>query len=160
MRADESDEARLVEYATALADAIALAMPRWVERSVERVATDAGHPIDPELRRAAAAAGLRCRDEVGPAVRSLLLTDLDEQRSTPLAVLRAAVRYPTEVLAGAGVPAVGRDEFEVRAHPEDRYALAPASFADVDESLAEPGLVWGAAKAHVHLARRSAEGRR
>ncbi|MFN7149552.1 MAG: hypothetical protein ACK4V6_08720 [Microthrixaceae bacterium] len=160
MRADESDEAALMAYATALADAIDLVLPRWVERSVERVRTDAGHPLDPELRRATTAAGQRCRDEVGPAVRSLLLTDADEQRSTPLAVLRAAVRYPTEVLAGAGIPAVERDEFQVRAHPDDRYSLAPASFADVDESLAEPGLVWGAAKAHVHLARRSAEGRR
>ena len=33
------------------------------------------------------------------------------------------------------------------------YDLAPANFADVDPALAEPGLLWGAAKAHVHLAR-------
>lgn len=160
MRADESDETRLVEYATALADAVEPALVGWVERSVEQVCRDAGRPVDPDLRRAAAAAGARCRDDVGPRLRSLLSTDLDEQRSTPLALLRGAVRYPTEVLAAAGVPPVDRDEFEVRAHPEDRYSLAPASFADVDESLAEPGLVWGAAKAHVHLARRAAEGRR
>lgn len=160
MRADEADEARLVEHATALADAIDGALAPWVERSVELVCVDAGRSLDPELRRAAVVAGRRCHDEVGPAIRSLLLTDVDEQRSTPLAVLRAAVRYPTEVLAAAGVPAVARDEFEVRAHPDDRYSLAPASFSDVDESLAEPGLVWGAAKAHVHLARRSVEGRR
>ena len=160
MRADEADEAALTAYATALADGIEATLAGWVERSVERVCVDAGHPADPELRRAAAVAGQRCCDEVGPAVRSLLLTDVDDQRSTPLAVLRSAVRYPTDVLAAAGIPAVERDEFEVRAHPDDRYSLAPASFADVDEALAEPGLVWGAAKAHVHLARRSAEGRR
>jgi hypothetical protein len=40
------------------------------------------------------------------------------------------------------------------------YDLTPASFADVDPALHEPGLVWGAAKAHVHLARRRREGRR
>src|SRR5690606_30886508 len=113
------DEARLVDYATVLADAIEVALPRWVERSVERVCIDARRPLDPALRGAAADAGRRCRDEVGPAVRSLLLTDVDEQRSTPLAVLRAAVRFPTEVLVSAGVPAVERDEFEVRAHPDD-----------------------------------------
>lgn len=160
MRADESDEARLVEYATALADGIDRALAGWVERSVLRVCLDAGRPFDPPTRRAAVSAGERCRADVGARVRTLLLTDLDDQRSTPLALLRDAARYPTEVLAEAGVPAVERDEFDVRAHPDDRYALAPASFADVDESLAEPGLVWGAAKAHVHLARRSAEGRR
>lgn len=160
MRADESDEARLVDYATALADGVDRALPGWVERSVQRVCLDAARPVDPPTRRAAVSAGERCRADVGARVRTLLLTDLDHQRSTPLALLRDAVRYPTEVLAAAGVPAVERDEFDVRAHPDDRYALAPASFADVDESLAEPGLVWGAAKAHVHLARRSAEGRR
>jgi hypothetical protein len=160
MRADESDEARLVEYATVLADGIERSLAGWVERSVRRVCLDAARPFDPAMRRAAASAGERCRDDVAPRVRTLLLADLDDQRSTPLALLREAVSYPTEVLAAAGVPPVPRDEFDVRAHPDDRYAQAPASFADVDASLAEPGLVWGAAKAHVHLARRAAEGRR
>ena len=40
------------------------------------------------------------------------------------------------------------------------YDLSPASFADLAPALKEPGLVWGAAKAHVHLSRRRAEGRR
>ena len=44
--------------------------------------------------------------------------------------------------------------------PDDPYDLTPGSFADVDPSLHEPGLVWGAAKAHVVLARRRREGRR
>ena len=38
--------------------------------------------------------------------------------------------------------------------PDDDYDLSPATFADIDESLHEPGLVWGAAKAHVVLTRR------
>jgi hypothetical protein len=58
------------------------------------------------------------------------------------------------VLRAAGVPPVRRDEFAEHAFPDDVYDLAPASFADVDPSLHEPGLVWGAAKAHVHLSRR------
>jgi hypothetical protein len=85
---------------------------------------------------------------------------VDQQATGPLALLREAVRYPTAVLADAGVPPVVRDEFAVRAFPDDAYGLAPAAFADVDPSLHEPGLVWGAAKAHVVLARRRAEGRR
>jgi hypothetical protein len=55
---------------------------------------------------------------------------------------------------------VARDEFSLRNFPDDVYDLTPASFADVDPELHEPGLLWGAAKAHVHLARRRREGRR
>jgi hypothetical protein len=48
----------------------------------------------------------------------------------------------------------------MRSFPDDVYDLTPASFADVDPALHEPGLVWGAAKAHVHLARRRRQGKR
>ena len=89
-----------------------------------------------------------------PRIRTLLSMDLDEQATNPLALLRSAVRYPTEVLAAHGVPPVDRDEFAVRAFPDDVYDLSPASFGDVHPDLHEPGLVWGAAKAHVHLQRR------
>ncbi len=44
--------------------------------------------------------------------------------------------------------------------PDDDYDLTPASFGDLDPALHEPGLVWGAAKAHVFLARRRAAGQR
>lgn len=154
----EGDDLLLAEYAGALADAIEVALPAWVVRSVEQAAQAAGLPADDELRAAAVAAGERCRAEVAPQVRALLMSDLDTQRSTPLALLRAATSYATAVLAAAGVPEVPRDEFDVRAFPADVYALSPASFADVDESLREPGLVWGAAKAHVHLARHRPSG--
>ncbi|MEZ5227993.1 MAG: hypothetical protein R2710_15365 [Acidimicrobiales bacterium] len=53
-----------------------------------------------------------------------------------------------------------RDPFAVQTFPDDLYDLAPATFADIDEALHEPGLMWGAAKAHVHLSRRRAEGLR
>ena len=83
--------------------------------------------------------------------------DIDDQADTPLAILRGAVEYPTEVLRRAGVPPVERDEFARRSFPTDVYGLAPANLADVAPELAEPGLVWGAAKAHAHLARRRRE---
>ena len=47
-----------------------------------------------------------------------------------------------------------------RNFPDDVYDLSPATFADVDPALHEPGLVWGAAKAHVHLAPAGARERR
>ena len=146
------------EHATALADAVEAAIPVWVERSVARRMADAGRS-EPEVAAAAvaaAAAGQRARQEVGPRVRELLDADIDEQRSTPLALLREAVRYPTEVLRAAGVEPVERDEIQERLFPDDVYDLAPATFADVDPTLTEPGLAWGAAKAWNHRRRHGA----
>src|SRR6478672_9662305 len=77
---------------------------------------------------------------------ALLATDVDAQTTNPLSVLRAATRHPTAVLAHHGVAPAVRDEFAVRAFPDDVYALSPATWSDVDESLAEPGLAWGAWK--------------
>ena len=105
-------------------------------------------------------AGRRAAVDVGGQVRALLEQDVDEQATGPLAIVRTAVRYPTEVLQAAGVPPTVRDEFAERAFPDDRYGLAPAAFADLDPALHEPGIVWGAAKVHVVLARRKAEGSR
>jgi hypothetical protein len=141
--------------ATALADAIEAALPGWVERSVARRAAGAGRAVDPDVARAASAAGVRARVEVGARVRRLLALDIDEQRTNPLSLLRDAVRYPTEVLRGAGVPVVERrDDFAIRAFPDDEYDLTPATWADVDPSLQDPGITWGAWKAYTHLSRR------
>ena len=150
-----ADEATLQEYAIALADAIDAALPRWVERCVtSRVTLDsAGVSL---VREVAA----RAHVEVGTRVRALLLADVDTQRGNPLALLRDAVCYPTEVLDSLTAPVPDRDEFARRNFPHDRYDLTPASFADVDPTLQEPGLLWGAAKAHVFLQRRRTEGRR
>jgi hypothetical protein len=141
------------EHATALAEAVDAALPGWVERSVHRRLADFGVAPDPEVAAAAAEAGRRAAVEVGAAVRTLLEADIDEQATTPLSLLRGAVRYPTAVLERAGVPPVVRDEIQERLLPDDLYDLAPATFADVDPALAEPGLRWGAAKAHAHLQR-------
>jgi hypothetical protein len=144
------------EHATALADAIEGALPAWVERSVARRLEAAFGAVDPRLMAAAAEAGRLARDEVAPRVRALLATDVDEQRTTPLALLRGAVRYPTAVLHDAGVPPVERDRAQARLFPDDVYDLAPATFADVDPTLTEPGLAWGAAKAWNHRRRHGA----
>jgi len=108
---------------------------------------------DPATMTQAVASGERARREVGYQVRCLLETDVDAQRSNPLSVLRGAARFPTTVLRDAGVPPVVRDRFSEERFPEDIYDLGPASFADLDPSLHELGLRWGAAKAFVHRAR-------
>jgi hypothetical protein len=116
--------------------------------------------VPADVREAARAAAARARADVGAELRAFLALDVDDQRTNPLAILRAAVRYPTAVLRDAGVPPVRRDEFKARAFPDDVYDLAPATWKDVDESLQEPGLIWSAWKAKTVLDRRRGEGRR
>ena len=157
---DPGDAAVLARYARDLADGIEAALAGWVVGCVERILVAYRGQIDPAERQAAEDAGLEAVGDIGPRVRALLLTDIDEQRTSPLALARDAVRYPTAVLERAGVPPVERDPFTVRQFPDDLYDLTPASFTDLDPALHDPGLTWGAAKAHVHLARRRREGRR
>ena len=157
---DPDDAAALARYAAALGDGIEAAIPGWVARSV--AATLAAQRLDPPPGLAAEvdAAAAAATADGAPRVRALLATDVDAQGTNPLAVLRSLVRYPTAVLRAAGARPVARDEFRERSFPDDVYDLVPAAFRDVDESLHEPGIVWGAAKAHVHLARRRREGKR
>jgi hypothetical protein len=151
---DVDDEAALVRYALALADGIERALPVWVLRAVTARADDWRPGLGDRLRPAAEQAGGWAVAKQGAQVRALLLRDVEAQGASPLAIVRTAVEHPTAVLAAAGVPPLVRDEFSRRAFPDDHYDLAPASFADLDPSLHEAGMVWGAAKAHVILRRR------
>ena len=146
--------------ARALAAAVEEALPGWVERSVERLLVAFAGTADPGAMEEARDAGRRAAQDVGGRVRALLEADVDDQRTNPLAVLRSAVRYPTEVLARAGVPPVVRDDFSQERFPDDVYDLSPAAFADVDSALHQLGLEWGAAKAWVHMQRHGRAGRR
>ena len=158
--ANSADEAALRRYADSLATGIEAALPGWVVRCVERIMIAWAAEVPNDVEQEAAEAGQRAATEVGTRVRALLATDVDEQATGPLALVREAVRWPTAVLAAAGVPAVERDPFAERTFPDDVYDLAPASFADLDPTLQDAGIAWGAAKAHVVLARRKVEGLR
>ncbi len=157
-RADEADEARLVDISQRLSLLLQQHIGPWVERSVLARA-EQSHAVTDELRAAAQRASAQASMEVGATIRDLLATDIDEQRSTPLSVLRAAIGFPTAVLLEHEVPAPDRPAFEADAFPEDVFGLTPANFADIHPDLHAPGLEWGAAKAFVHLRRREAEGR-
>ena len=147
------DDAAVAERAGVLAAAVEAALPGWVERSVARLLVAWSGEADPAVMAEARRAGVAAQSAVGGRVRSLLEADIDDQRSGPLAVLRSAVAYPTGVLRAAGVPPVERDAFAEEHFPDDDYDLTPATFADVDPSLHEPGLAWGAAKAWAHRRR-------
>ncbi len=154
-----ADDARLRLLAIELADGVEGALPEWVERCVVRIVDAWPGQVEPSVRAEASLAGAEARAVIGPEVRRLLLADIDDQRTNPMAIIRGAVVYPTAVLRRAGVPGVVRDPEAVRQFPADDYDLTPASFADLDPSLHEVGLAWGAAKAFVFKARRRAEGR-
>jgi hypothetical protein len=129
-------------------------VPGWLERCVtetaERELGTCPEPLREQARQMA--------DAVGPAVvaevERLVRADVDAQRGTPLTVLRAAVRHPTDLLTAADVSAPRRDPFAVEHFPADRYDLSPASWSDIDPALHEPGIMWGAWKAATVIRRR------
>jgi hypothetical protein len=159
-RDEPSDDDRLAAYAAALADGIEAALPGWVEAQVARIMVAWSGAVPDDVRAEAGRAGRAARDELGPQVRALLALDIDDQRSNPMTIVRTAAAYPTAVLRSVGVPPVERDASAAAQFPDDDYDLVPTRFADLDPALHEPGLHWGAAKAHVHLQRRRREGRR
>ena len=144
------------EAATLLGDGIVAALPGWVERCVALACERVG-VAGPPFQVPAHAAGQQCVTEIGPQLRALLTTDVEAQQTTPLSILRAAVRFPTRVLADGGVPEPVRDDFDASRFPDDPYGLTPASFADIDPALGPIGIAWGAAKAFEVLRRRGSQ---
>lgn len=134
------------ETAQALVDAVDRALPAWVTATIARRVQG---PVPPD----AAAAAERARADVVPRLQALLALDVDDQRANPLAILRDAVRYPTEVLRAAGVREAERDDFERQRFPDDVYGLVPVTFADLGPEVADAGIAWGAAKAWTHRQR-------
>ncbi len=147
------------EYVQQLADAVAAAVPMWLVRCVVPTARRLGTVPTPQMHADAEEMSRTAAPLVIAALNDLLATDVDAQTTNPLSVLRVAVSHPTEVLERFGVAHAHRDGFAVRSFPADVYGLSPATWADVDESLREPGLIWGAWKAKTVLTRRRAEGK-
>lgn len=149
-------EAQLPEPAVALLDAARATVPDWLRRVTEdacrRGGVDPGSFGDDLATAVDGAAG-----EALDGLAALLATDVDRQRTTPLSILRDAATVATELLRARGVTPSASSG---RGHPDDPYDLGPASWADVDASLHEPGLVWGAWKAMTVLARRRDDGLR
>ncbi|HUF33894.1 MAG TPA: hypothetical protein VMN58_11880 [Acidimicrobiales bacterium] len=149
----QPEDAELRVATLELALGVESALPGWVVRSVGELHRAWAGEVPAEVSQAAEVAGRRAADEVGAELRRMADAGPDEQPTTPLGVIRDAVRFPTAVLREAGVPGVVRDAFDERHFPHDQYGLTPRTFADVDPALHEPGLRWGAARARSHLAR-------
>ena len=141
------DEASLAAIAAALESALVRLVPEWMRRCVMEIAPE----VDPAALDAAIGEAMA---PLTPELRRVLTADVDAGAGSPLAAVRAAIGPVTALLEAHGASPAQRDEFDRRALPNDLFGLGPASFADIDESLHEPGLTWGAARAHVHLRRR------
>jgi hypothetical protein len=144
-------EQDMASYAAALADAVETALGPWIRRSV--VDRLPGPPTS-DLEARLEAAADEAKAGIGQRLRALLALDIDDQWTNPLSIIRDAVAYPTAILRQAGVEPVDRDTMARRFEPDDLYDLTPAAFADLGPGVHEPGLIWGAAKAHLHLSRR------
>ncbi len=152
----EGDVDLFHRYGSDLASAVEEALPGWVRASVERFLSPGSlsDDIAADLEAEIDAAGREAVAEVGGRLRDLLARDLDDQWTNPLSVLRAAVIYPTRILAARGVEPADRDRHAKRIHPDDVYDLTPGSFGDFGPAVHEHGITWGAAKAHLHLRNR------
>lgn len=146
-------------YSEQLVTAVDRVIGPWVERCVVSIARTQGLELRADDRERVTRAVDAARRDVHERLIALLDLDVDAQRGNPLDVLRGAVVHPTAVLRELGAQPIRRDEFAERLFPDDVYGLSPAAFADVDESLVEPGIIWGAWKAKTVLERRRSEGR-
>lgn len=148
------DELELRRISAELADRLVGALPGWLERvATQRVVEATGAvPSEADISVIVQCCH-RVVESVSPRVRDVVTADVDTAAGSPLAVLRDAVDPLNKTLANLGVPAPVRDRMADEMFPTDTYDLGPASFADVDPALVDPGITWGAARAHVHLRR-------
>lgn len=148
-----SADEELAAVGAALADALAAAVPDWVERSVVALVRAWSGEVTATVTDEARGAGRAAGEEVGDELRRLLAADVDDQWTNPMTIVRRAVPHAAAVLERAAVGAVARSPEDESREPEDVYGLTPSTFADVDPSLHELGIRWGALKARAHLAR-------
>jgi hypothetical protein len=138
--------AAVVHFGEALAGQVCEVFPRWVahivaERFGSEVSSDIGE------------VGRNAQDALRDPLLRFFRLDIDEQRTTPLSIIRAHMNVVTQWLRDQGMQPVERDEFDTRSNPDDVFALGPFAWIDFGEDVHVAGLQWGAAKAFVHRQR-------
>ena len=151
--------ALLEEASAAILAGVERELAGWVERSVVHILDAWGRTttdVREQAERDARGAGDAATERVVGELRALFALDPEEQRATPLEIVRGAYVEPTGVLATVGIPPVERDEFAERAWPGDTYGLVVHGLGDLgDDDLAPLQMAWGLAKAKVLRARRT-----
>lgn len=129
--------AEAAEQLLAAADGV---IPLWLERCVRKILfvqrIESGE-ADAKISLMVRQASPMVMGELGASVTGV-------RADNPLQVFRRAVVYPTLVLSELGAKEVPRDDFSRQSFPNDIFGLSPATWIDVDESLHDPGLIWGA----------------
>jgi hypothetical protein len=141
-----SDEETFARLGADLADGVMASVGGWIENCLARF----GLTVSPAELEDATGQALAI---IETPLRALLRADIDQQRGTPLTIIRQAVVVPTAVLRALGVEPASRDPFDAQQFPDDIYALSPANFAELHETLQETGLRWSVAKAYLHRQR-------
>lgn len=141
------------EHAAALHEALARRLGPFVEACVTGYLERSGSPVTVDERRAARQAGRDAEADVLPRLAALLGADVDDQRATPLSLVREAVAFATGALDRCQARPAARDRFLLERFPDDRYGLVPASLDALGEDVTEAGIAWGAAKALAHRRR-------
>lgn len=136
------------------------AIPGWLHRSVERAAARSGVAVSSLDRDELEVVVDRTSERILADLAELLASDIDDQRTNPLTIFRRGLGEITGFLRRHQVPAPPVDRFVAERFPDDPYQLGPATWADVDDDLHLPGLIWGAWKAKTVLDRRREEGLR
>jgi hypothetical protein len=146
MEPDLSPDEHLREAGLALGLAIVDALVPWASA----VAVQRGGP---SMAEAGAKAGAAMAETLTPRLAELLAADVDQQRGTPLALVRAQVGPLTDVLRSAGVGQPARDDVDAAMAPDDVFGVAPRTFAELGEAVHDAGIRWGVTKAFAHRAR-------
>jgi hypothetical protein len=144
-------ETLMGEGAQAIVDGVERLGADWVVRVVTQV-VDAWGRLDDGARAAtieqARTAGAQGAARVAGELRALFALPPAAQRATPLEIVRSLRWEATAVLAGAGIPEVERDAYEIRSFPDDVYGIVPKAVAELgDEDLGGALLAWGIGKA-------------
>lgn len=164
MTAAESPDAAKVDQARArrreigrqLVEAAVAALPGWVERSVVgRLPPALDDARSADLMILVETAGAAAADEGRRGLEDAVRREPGiDHGPAPLQVLRSLVSHPTAVLRSLEIPEPERAPFDRQAFPDDVYDLSPATWADIDPALHEPGIAWGAATAYLHKIQR------
>jgi hypothetical protein len=152
------DETDMAQFGQDLLQAAVADTPHWVSSRVYEVAQAQRLPDADDTQAWLADAIERAQCFVGTRLGELVSTDIDRQATTPLSVFRDAVRFPVEVLHQLGAEPIHRGDVSRWAFPNDPFGITPGNLSDVGEATHAAGIVWGAAKAGLHLQRRRSEG--
>lgn len=144
------DDAILEPYPAALYSAVVANADAWLRRCVSKVTGGAAVVVSAAECDAVIA---RTAGVIDTSLRDMLGRDPEEQRMSPLQVIRSATSELTEYLLSVGCTPVKRDEMDASMLPEDVFAFGPVTWRDLGDDVHEAGIAWGAWKAATIMSR-------